>query len=132
MSNIFITVHSKESVEQQLTEEEWYEFRKWSHRTYHREDGPALEFADGSRHWYLNGKRHRLDGPAMQNPNKVSMWWIDGFEVHCPVTIEHLLLYARLKEFIKQELSKDTMMSLLLTSNSKVERKFGEEISKAI
>ena len=22
----------------------------------HREDGPALEFADGTKEWYLNGK----------------------------------------------------------------------------
>ena len=24
----------------------------------HRTDGPAIEYADGSKEWYLNGKRH--------------------------------------------------------------------------
>lgn len=24
---------------------------------YHREDGPAIEWADGSKFWYLNGQR---------------------------------------------------------------------------
>jgi len=23
---------------------------------YHREDGPAIEWADGNKHWFLNGK----------------------------------------------------------------------------
>ena len=40
---------------------EWYRGGKL-----HREDGPAVEYADGSREWYLHGKRHREDGPAIE------------------------------------------------------------------
>ena len=36
----------------------------WDKR--HREDGPAVEYADGSKEWYLNGKLHREDGPACE------------------------------------------------------------------
>jgi len=25
---------------------------------FHREDGPAVEFIDGSKHWYINGKQY--------------------------------------------------------------------------
>lgn len=25
----------------------------------HREDGPACEWADGNKYWYINGKFHR-------------------------------------------------------------------------
>ena len=32
----------------------------------HREDGPAIEQANGHKEWYLNGKRHREDGPAIE------------------------------------------------------------------
>ena len=32
----------------------------------HRIDGPALEEADGSKEWYLNGDLHREDGPAVE------------------------------------------------------------------
>ena len=32
---------------------------------HHREDGPAVIFADGTPSWFLNGKLHRLDGPAV-------------------------------------------------------------------
>jgi hypothetical protein len=37
----------------------------------HRIDGPAVEFADGDREWFVDGKRHRLNGPAI-------MEWTDG------------------------------------------------------
>ena len=33
--------------------------------TFHREDGSAVEFEDGSYHYYVNGAHHRLDGPAI-------------------------------------------------------------------
>lgn len=29
---------------------------------YHRVDGPALEYSDGFKAWYINGQRHREDG----------------------------------------------------------------------
>ena len=33
---------------------------------YHREDGPAVEWANGNKAWYRNGKQHREDGPAIE------------------------------------------------------------------
>ena len=44
----------------------------------HREDGPAIEFADGSKEWYLNGKRHREDGPAIENADGYKHWYLNG------------------------------------------------------
>jgi hypothetical protein len=32
----------------------------------HREDGPAVERANGNRLWYVNGRLHREDGPAIE------------------------------------------------------------------
>lgn len=39
----------------------------------HREDGPAIEYKDGSKYYYIKGKRHREDGPAIvyENGDKV-------------------------------------------------------------
>ena len=31
----------------------------------HREDGPAVEYANGSVSWYNQGDNHRDDGPAI-------------------------------------------------------------------
>lgn len=45
---------------------------------YHRVDGPAIEFADGNRHWYIHGKRHRIDGPAVEMLDGTKEWWIHG------------------------------------------------------
>ena len=32
----------------------------------HREDGPAVEYADGDKAWYKNGKLHRMERSISQ------------------------------------------------------------------
>lgn len=44
----------------------------------HKEDSPAIEYEDGTKAWYINGKRHRSDGPALEYPNGDAEWWVDG------------------------------------------------------
>lgn len=46
--------------------------------TLHREDGPAIEYADGSKSWYLNGKLHREDGPAVLSQFGGKLWYQNG------------------------------------------------------
>jgi hypothetical protein len=59
---------------------EWADGYKawWVNNQLHREDGPACEYADGSKYWYINGKVHRLDGPAIEYANGSKAWYIDG------------------------------------------------------
>ena len=45
---------------------------------FHREDGPAVELANGTKQWHINGKLHRLDGPAMVTYFGRNEWHIDG------------------------------------------------------
>jgi hypothetical protein len=45
----------------------------------HREDGPAVEFADGSKFWYRHGKSHREDGPADEWTSGNKYWFLDGY-----------------------------------------------------
>ena len=45
---------------------------------YHREDGPAVEWADGTKSWWLNGKCHREDGPDVEWANGDKYWWLNG------------------------------------------------------
>jgi len=47
----------------------------------HRTDGPAAEYADGTKRWYLNGKRHRDDGPAIEYVNGNKFWFIEDREL---------------------------------------------------
>ena len=44
----------------------------------HRENGPAVEYADGDRVWYLDGKLHRENGPAVEFGDENRVWCIHG------------------------------------------------------
>ena len=46
----------------------------------HRTDGPAVEWADGGKAWYIDDKLHRTDGPAIEYPNGYKYWYINGEE----------------------------------------------------
>ena len=45
---------------------------------FHREDGPAIEYADGDKYWFINGKYHREDGPAVEHANGTKAWCTNG------------------------------------------------------
>jgi hypothetical protein len=38
-------------------------------------------FEDGSHAWYLHGRLHREDGPAIEHANGTKAWWLDGEEL---------------------------------------------------
>jgi len=44
----------------------------------HRTDGPAIEWSDGTESWYQNGLRHRTDGPAVEYADGTKRWYING------------------------------------------------------
>ena len=43
----------------------------------HREGGPAIEYEHGSKQWYKNGKRHREDGPAVESYDGHKYWYLN-------------------------------------------------------
>jgi len=45
----------------------------------HRDNGPAIEKADGSKYWYREGGRHRDDGPAIEHADGFKAWYRDGW-----------------------------------------------------
>ncbi len=44
----------------------------------HRLDGPAIEYPNGDKEWYQNGKLHRVDGPAIEYANGNKYWCQNG------------------------------------------------------
>ena len=44
----------------------------------HREDGPAIEYASGSKSWWKNGQLHREDGPAREYADGSKYWCFEG------------------------------------------------------
>lgn len=45
---------------------------------FHREDGPAIEMADGDKTWLQNGQHHRIDGPAVESSDGHKEWAVNG------------------------------------------------------
>ena len=57
---------------------------QWGDRIYrnsqglrHRVHGPAIEWADGDKEWYLDGQHHRTDGPAVERSNGDQYWCLN-------------------------------------------------------
>jgi hypothetical protein len=53
----------------------------------HREDGPAIEWANGRKEWYYRGELHRENGPAVEHANGNEEYWLVGVEVKKPDVI---------------------------------------------
>ena len=77
----------------------------------HREDGPAAEYADGSKFWYVDGKLHREDGPAIELADGYKAWYVDG--------VKH----------DEQEFLLKTAKEIVLTMDE-IASKFGIDVSK--
>ena len=62
----------------------------------HREDGPAAEYADGTKRWYINGKFHREDGPAVERADGRKEWHVNGkFYNTIPEWVEALFEFKK-------------------------------------
>ena len=61
-----------------------YEIKSWyKNNRLHREDGPAIEYPNGSKIWCQNGKTHRLNGPAIELVNGNKYWYYQGKYIKC-------------------------------------------------
>jgi hypothetical protein len=56
---------------------EWYNLEG----QLHREDGPAVEYANGDKYYFINCKLHREDGPAIEHTNGDKWYYINGKEL---------------------------------------------------
>jgi hypothetical protein len=60
----------------------------------HRLDGPAIEWTNGTKHWYEDGYRQRLDGPAVEHADGHKEWWIGGINITKDMFVKHPLVKA--------------------------------------
>ena len=60
----------------------YYDRTQWRNKEgqLHREDGPAVEWSDGTKSWYQYEKRHREDGPAVEYANGDKCWYKNGLQ----------------------------------------------------
>jgi hypothetical protein len=50
----------------------------WFKNRRHRDDGPAIEFPNGTQEYYLNGVRHRVDGPSVVSISGYKEYHLNG------------------------------------------------------
>lgn len=74
------------------------------HSKYHRVGGPAVEKTNGYQAWYWRGRCHRVDGPARTLPTGQKEWWINDKRLS-EKEIEKLrqTLSARKEKALKKE-----------------------------
>jgi len=72
----------------------------------HRIDGPAIEWADGYKAWYLNGEFHRIDGPAIEHSNGDKSWYLNGEHI-TKLTKDILINYMKSNNYILAHLLTD-------------------------
>ena len=70
----------------------------------HRLDGPAVEYPDGEKRWYIHGDLHHLDGPAVEcfygDEGRV-LWYVDNKKVNGPLDLlEHGANWRDLVEWL--------------------------------
>lgn len=70
----------------------------WVNGELHRIGGPASEWADGSREWRVNGKWHRIDGPAIEWGDGGLEWHLSGHRV---TEEEHKAAVAKGELYVK-------------------------------
>ena len=48
--------------------------RYYKNDNLHREDGPAIEYPNGEKYWFINGLSHREDGPTVEFADGRKSW----------------------------------------------------------
>jgi len=68
---------------------------------YHRLDGPAIEWCDGGKEWYINGELHKKKGPAVCT-QELKQWWLYGklYPKHCHNKLTLFSILEPLEMFI--------------------------------
>jgi hypothetical protein len=100
----------------------------------HREDGPAIEYANGYKSWFLNGKRHREDGPAVEYADGDKAWFLNG-ELHREdgAAVEYSdggkAWYLNNRRYSEAEFKMKTAKEITLTMDE-IAAKLGIDVSK--
>jgi len=71
----------------------WYQYGQR-----HRDDGPAIEWVNGAKFWYQHNLLHREDGHAVEHVNGDKEWWFSGKRLHIN-SQEEFERYMKLKAF---------------------------------
>ena len=100
----------------------------------HREGGPAVEYNDGEKAWYINGKCHREDGPAVEDTDGYKEWYLNG-KLHredgpaIEYTNGYKAWYINNKSLTEEEFNTRMSPTIELTLDE-IAKKFGVSVDK--
>ena len=79
-----------------------YGIKRWRlpNGKFHREDGPAIEWEDGSKMWLINGEYHKENGAAIQYYDGDKEWYINGKE-YTEQEYKYEMRSRKLKQLLK-------------------------------
>jgi hypothetical protein len=66
--------------------------RYYLNNLFHREDGPAIEYANGRKVWYQHGQLHREDGPAVEELYGERSWYFHDEYISCHTQEQFLII----------------------------------------
>ena len=66
----------------------------------HREDGPAIEYADGEKWWFKNAKLHRENGPAIERVSCNNSYYYNGIWYSNIKSDEEWIRFVKLMVFL--------------------------------
>lgn len=77
-----ITIHTKQGIYVINSEEEFVmKEHLFENKIVHRENGPAIDYGNGTGAWLIDGKMHRIGAPAAIDSFGREAWYING-ELH--------------------------------------------------
>jgi len=82
----------------------WQHSRRWykKGKLLHRENGPAVEFDNGTKYWLINNQYHRVDGPAREYYSGVKEWFLFDKEYLEEEYLNHpLIIEYKLNQIMK-------------------------------
>jgi hypothetical protein len=82
---ILLLDNRSETIKQLASMEVPYQIDNEGCEYYKTKDGYRIEYPNGSKYWYVNGKLHRLDGPAVEYPGPNGhghVGWLQNGEYH--------------------------------------------------
>ena len=80
----------------------------------HRVDGPAVEYANGDKQWWVNDKRHREDGPAVELANGTKEWWVNDIQYNTPSDWAEAVLKLHNKPYDQKDI--DRFLKLIFSN----------------
>lgn len=68
---------------------------------FHRRNGPAVQWDDGEKVWYIHGQFHRENGPAIEQSDGRTEYYLFGIKIPKKKYTKKLILQMKLTRIVE-------------------------------